>query len=201
MRTMKKILIITGVSLALCYVLGGGCELTAYAQEGPTIDEQGGEIPTQSDISDKLNTTEQSDISDTTETIEPLPDLEKLSDAMNDSFQNYKDNLFEIGGNRAYKKIVKGTEYCFLENTPSLDENLKGLLDCALLAYIPKDKNLGYPSIIVEAIEEGFKEVLSLFEYPPAEMDFLRYFRGKDGCAYLKADPDKIKQFKQNKEE
>ena len=91
--------------------------------------------------------------------------------------------------------------WSFLENTPNLNENLKGLVDCPLLAYTPSNKDLGYASITSEAIAKGYEQVLSLLGCNPAELNFLHTLRGEDGCAYLKADPDKIKLSEQNKEE
>jgi len=133
--------------------------------------------------------------------------MNETSDAMNEAFQNYKDKLIdkdyfiEIGGNPAFKITINGEKYCFLENTPSLDKNLKGLTVYPLLQYVPDNKDLGYASIVSEAIAKGYEQVLSLWGCNPAEINFLHTLRGEDGCAYLKADPYKIKLSKQNKEE
>ena len=205
MITNKKKLIIVGAGIAL-YLLFKGCVLTAYTQEG-TTDEQSGKISNQPNISDKINKTEQSEISDKIEDNDKIEEIKQsdyfkeLGDKINESFQKTLANYTEIGGKPAYEKTIDGKEYCFLENTGNLNENLKGLLDCALLAYVPKGKNLGHMSIINEAITEGFKEVLSPFSYTPMEMEFLRYLRGENGCAYLKTNIKDTKSSTQNKGE
>ena len=192
----KSVYKVAGIGI-VSFVLATG----VFAQEGTTIDNKINEEPNPTKISDEIKEEPEypKEISDK---IEKEPEYFKdISDKINESFQENLTNYIEIGGEPARKETMDGKEYCFLKNTGNLNENLKGLLDCALLAYVPKGKNLGHMSIISEAITKGFKEVLSPFSYTPAEMEFLRYLRGENGCAYLKTNIKDTKSPTQNKEE
>lgn len=147
--------------------------IPSFAQEGFTDGNFNGEMPNQTNISDKVNTTEQPEISDKVETIEPLEDFKKLSDEINNMFQKYKDNLLEIGGEKAYKKTINGKECYFVEG-----------FDYAFLK-IKLGDNISHSLIasINYAIAQGFKEVVSILHYTEEEINLLKNAIKKEGEA------------------
>ncbi len=92
----KGVYTIVGIGL-VSFVLATG----VFAQEGTTIDDKVNEEPNPTKISDEIK--------------EEPEYFKEISDKINQSFQEKLVNSLEIGGKPAYKEIINGQEYYFVE--------------------------------------------------------------------------------------
>ncbi len=185
----KGVYTIVGIGL-VSFVLATG----VFAQEGTTIDDKVNEEPNPTKISDEIK--------------EEPEYFKEISDKINQSFQEKLVNSLEIGGKPAYKEIINGQEYYFVEG-----------FDYALLRLKIENKDLlSYTQIVNHAIGQGFKEVVSAMYYNPKEINFfnnsiekqgeeINFFnnsiekQGEGTYAYIKTDIKNTKSSTQDKEE
>ncbi len=171
----KGVYTIVGIGL-VSFVLATG----VFAQEGTTIDDKVNEEPNPTKISDEIK--------------EEPEYFKEISDKINQSFQEKLVNSLEIGGKPAYKEIINGQEYYFVEG-----------FDYALLRLKIENKDLlSYTQIVNHAIGQGFKEVVSAMYYNPKEINFFNKSikkQGEDTYAYIKTNIKNTKSSAQNKEE
>ena len=181
MRTMKKKLVITGLGVSLLYLLNNGCLNTeSFAQEGTIDNKLNEKISTPTNVSYTIKEEQKS--------------LEELSNEINESFQENLANSLEIGGKPAYKEIINGQEYYFVEGFNYAFLKLK--LGNNILPTPPASVNY--------AIEQGFKEAVSIMGYNPKEINFFNKSiekQGEDTYAYIKTNIKNTKSSAQNKEE